>query len=52
MDILVHGKILIVSGQFFAIPKYVILIINELMVEKREITGIFSKLKQVISFCL
>ena len=52
MDILEHGKILIVSGHFFAIPKYVILIINELMVGKREITEIFSKLKQIISFCL
>ena len=49
---MVHGKILIISGHFFVIPKYVILIINELMVGKREITEIFSKLKQIISFCL
>ena len=52
VNILVHGKILIISGHFFVIPKYEIFIINELMVGKREITAIFSKLKQIISFGL
>ena len=43
VDILVHGEILIISGLFSAIPKYVILINNELMVGKGEITAILFK---------
>ena len=41
VDILVHGEILVISGLYFAISKYVILIINELMVGEGEITAIF-----------
>ena len=52
VDIFTHGEILIISGLFFVITKYAILMINELIMGKEEIIAEFSKLKQINYFIL